>query len=115
MPAVQDIRMSRDFLDNFTIKRCDKMEHFRHKHSAIEIGRHPEEHGLPKSALEERQLSILKTCRSKFDCLIFEMLFIKELRRVLKAQKDYMYLSEILTCKYLIFSNLWHHCYFEIP
>ena len=53
--------MNRDFLDNFTIKRCDKMEHLRHEHSAIEIERHPKEHGLPTSALEEIQLSILKT------------------------------------------------------
>ena len=50
------------------------------KHSTI--GRHLEEHGLPKSGLEEKQVLVLKKCRSKFDCWIFVMLFI--LRPVLK-------------------------------
>jgi len=57
-----------------------------HKYSAI--GRHIEEHGLTKSALEDKQFPILKKCRSKFDCLVFEMLFIKELSPVLNTQKD---------------------------
>ena len=39
------------------------------KYSAI--GKHPEEHGLSKADLEEKQFAVLKKCRSKFDCLIF--------------------------------------------
>ena len=58
------------------------------EHKYSEIGRHIEEHGLTKSALEDEQFSILKKCRSKFDCLVFEMLFIKELSPVLNTQKD---------------------------
>ena len=47
-----------------------------HKHSAT--GRRLEDHGLSKSDLKDKQFSVLRKCRSKFDCLIFEMLFIKE-------------------------------------
>ena len=57
-----------------------------HKHSAT--GRRLEDHGLSKSDLKDRQFSVLRKCRSKFDCLIFEMLFIKELQPGLNTQKD---------------------------
>ena len=57
-----------------------------HKYSAI--GRHPEQHGLLKTDLVDKQFSVLKKRRSKFDCLIFEMLFIKELNPKLNTQKD---------------------------
>ena len=55
-----------------------------HKYSAI--GRHLEQHGLLKTDLVDRQFSVLKKCRSRFDCLIFEMLFIKELNPELNTQ-----------------------------
>ena len=57
-----------------------------HKYSAI--GRHLEQHGLSKTDLVDKQFSVLTKCRSKFDCLIFEMLFIKELNPELNTQKD---------------------------
>ena len=57
-----------------------------HKHSAI--GRHLEDHGLSKSDLKDKQFSVLRKCRSKFVYLIFEMLFIKELKPGLNIQKD---------------------------
>ena len=57
-----------------------------HKYSAI--GRHLEQHGLLKTDLVDKQFSVLKKCRSKFDCIIFEMLFIKELNPELNTQKD---------------------------
>ena len=57
-----------------------------HKHSAI--GRHLEDHGLSKSDLKDKQFSVLRKYGSKFDCLIFEMLFIKELKPGLNTQKD---------------------------
>ena len=56
-----------------------------HKHSAIG---HLEDHGISKSELKDKQFSVLRKCRSKFDCLIFEMLFIKELKPGLNTQKD---------------------------
>ena len=52
------------------------------------IGRHLEQHGLLKTDLVDKQSSVLKKCRSKFDCLIFEMLFINELNPKLNTQKD---------------------------
>ena len=57
-----------------------------HKYSTI--GRHLEQHGLSRTDLVDKQFSVLKKCRSKFDCLIFEMLFIKELNPQLNTQKD---------------------------
>ena len=48
-----------------------------HKYSAI--GRHLEQHCLSRNDLVDNQFSVLKKCRPKFDCLIFDMLFIKEL------------------------------------
>ena len=38
--------------------------------------------------LVDKQFSVLKKFRSKFDCLIVEMLFIKELNPKLNTQKD---------------------------
>lgn len=58
----------------------------KYKYSAI--GRHMEEHGLTKSASEAYRIFALKKCRSKFDCLVFHMLFIKELSSALITQKD---------------------------
>ena len=52
------------------------------------IGRHLEQHGLLKTDLVDKQFSVLKKRRCKFDCLIFEMLFIKELNPMLNIQKD---------------------------
>ena len=58
-----------------------------HKYSAI--GRHLEQHGLSRNDLVDKQFSVLKKCRSKFGCLIFEMLFIKELNpQLANTQKD---------------------------
>ena len=57
-----------------------------HKYSAI--GKHLEQHDLLKTDLADKQFSVVKKCRTKFDCLIFEMLFIKELNPELNTQKD---------------------------
>ena len=50
-----------------------------HKYSAM--GRH-----LSKTDLDNKQFSVLEKCSSKFDCLIFEMLFNKELNPELNTQ-----------------------------
>ena len=57
-----------------------------HKYSAT--GKHLEQHGLLKNDLADKQFSVLKKCRSKFDGLIFKMLFIKELNPELNTQKN---------------------------
>ena len=55
-----------------------------HKNSAI--GRHfLEAHGN-NNLLKENQFTVLRKCQSKFDCLVFEMLFIKNLKRNLNTQ-----------------------------
>ena len=41
-----------------------------------------------RSDLKDKQFSVLRKCRLKFDCLIFEMLFMKELKPGLNTQKD---------------------------
>ena len=50
-------------------------QHFRVEHSSA-----------PKDL--EKNFSILKKCKSKFDCLVFEMFFIYELRPCLHVQSD---------------------------
>ena len=57
-----------------------------HKNSAI--GRHfLEAHGN-NNLLRESQFTVLRKCQSKFDCLVFEMLFIKKLKPNLNIQTD---------------------------
>ena len=57
-----------------------------HKYSSI--GKHLlEEHG-DKNLLNEGQFRVLKKCHGKFDCLLYEMLFIQELRPSLNTQSD---------------------------
>ena len=57
-----------------------------HKYTAI--GKHLlDAHGY-KNLINEDQFRVLKKCHGKFDCLVYEMLFIKELRPRLNAQSD---------------------------
>ena len=57
-----------------------------HKHSAI--GKHlQEEHRLQPTNLQD-QFRVLKKCRTKFDCLIYEMLFTRNIKPKLNTQSD---------------------------
>ena len=57
-----------------------------HKHSVI--GKHlKDEHSVKSSNLRDN-FTILKKCRSKLECLIFEMLFIRKKRPKLNTQVD---------------------------
>ena len=57
-----------------------------HKHSAV--GKHlKEEHNLQATNLQD-QFTVLKKCRTKFDCLIYEMLFIRNMKPKLNTQSD---------------------------
>ena len=38
--------------------------------------------------INNNRFSILKKCKTKFDCLVFEMFFINELRPSLNVQSD---------------------------
>ena len=52
------------------------------------IGRHfLEAHGN-NNLLRENQFTALRKCQSKFDCLVFEMFFIKKLKPNFNIQTD---------------------------
>ena len=57
-----------------------------HKYSAI--GKHFSTAHRDTSLLKESQFCILKKCQGKFDCLVYEMLFIKERNPSLNTQTD---------------------------
>ena len=57
-----------------------------HKYSAI--GKHLLEAHGDKNLLNESQFRVLKKCHGKFDCLVYEMLFIRELSPSLNTQSD---------------------------
>ena len=57
-----------------------------HKYSAI--GKHLLEVHGDKNLLNEDQFRVLKKCRGKFDCLVYEILFIEELRPTRNTQSD---------------------------
>ena len=55
-----------------------------HKYSAI--SKHLLDAHGDKNLINEGQFRVLKKCHGKFDCLVYEMLFIKELRPSLNTQ-----------------------------
>ena len=65
----------------------------RHLHQRIEehkgsmIGQHIKEHG-EDTARVDGCFKVLKKCRSKFECLLFEMLFITDIRPSMNKQSD---------------------------
>ena len=57
-----------------------------HKYSSI--GKHLLEVHGEKTLLNEGQFCVLKKCHGKFDCLLYEKLFIQELRPSHNTQRD---------------------------
>ena len=57
-----------------------------HKNSAI--GKHFHEAHDRRNRLNESHFKILRKCQGKFDCLVFEMLYIKKFRPNLNVQTD---------------------------
>ena len=57
-----------------------------HRYSAI-CKHFLEEHG-DENLMNDGQFGVLKKCHGKLDCLVYEMLFIKELRTSLNSQRD---------------------------
>ena len=57
-----------------------------HKYSAI--GKHLLDAHGDKNLINEGQFCVLKKCHGKFDCLVYEMFLIKELRPSLNTQGD---------------------------
>ena len=58
------------------------------KHKYSSIGKHLLEAHADKNLLNEGQFRVLKKCHGKFDCLVYEMLFIQELKPSLNTQSD---------------------------
>ena len=88
----------------------------KHKYSAI--GKHlQEEHRLQPTNLQD-QFRVLKKCRTKFDCLIYEMLFIRNIKPKLNTQSDSVRAKPFyITFEYLIpFSipHIFSHFYYYI-
>ena len=59
-----------------------------HKYQSSSIGKHllNEHRNVPKDL--DRNFSVLKKCMNKFDCLVYEMLLIRELTPSLNVQSD---------------------------
>ena len=57
-----------------------------HKHSAI--GKHLRDAHNQKNKDLNEQFTILKKCRGKLECLIYEMFFIQEMKPKLNTQSD---------------------------
>ena len=58
------------------------------EHKYLAIGKHLSDAHSDKNLINEGQFRVLKKCHGKFDCLVYEMLFIKELRPSLNTQGD---------------------------
>ena len=59
-----------------------------HKNSSSSIGKHfRDKHSLAPKDLT-KNFSVLMKCTNKFDCLIYEMFFIRKLRPTLNVQSD---------------------------
>ena len=75
-----------------------------HKYSSSSTGKHfCDKHcQIPKDL--SKKFSILKKCKNKFDCLLFEMFFfIKELRPSLNVQSDSIR-AKVFTSFFIYFS-----------
>ena len=64
------------------------------------IGQHMKEHG-EDTARVDGCFKVLKKCRSKFECLLFEMLFIRDIRPSMNKQSDSNVLSYLLSFKFI--------------
>ena len=68
-------------------------EHYKNKHSAI-----------PKNL--DKRFSVLKKCNNKFNCLVYEMLLMRELAPSLNVQLDAIRAELFVTFAYFIYCNL---------
>ena len=59
------------------------------------IGQHMKEHG-ENTARVDGCFKVLKNCQSKFECLLFEMLFIKDIRPSMNKQSDSIVLCNLV-------------------
>ena len=69
------------------------------------IGQHMIEHG-ENTARVDGCFKVLKKCRSKFECLLFEMLFIKDIRPSMNKQSDSIRAKLFTLLKYFMYFSL---------
>ena len=63
------------FVKHSTCTTVCTYQHIReHTRSNLSIGRHMKQHGVEKPTLMDN-LSALKKCRNKFECLVYKMMF----------------------------------------
>ena len=74
-----------------------------HKYSSI--GNHFREHHDSLLGLKSSQFYVLKKCSSKFNCLVYEMLFIRKLKPSLNVQCDIVFYCILFVFSY-IFSTV---------
>ena len=58
------------------------------EHKSSAIGRHLQNTHGDSNLLDESHFTVLKKCRTKWDCLIQEMLYIRTIRPTLNTQSD---------------------------
>ena len=66
---------------------CRHLDQRIEEHKGSMIGQHMKEHG-EDTARVDGCFKVLKKCRSKFECLLFEMLFIRHIRPSMNKQSD---------------------------
>ena len=67
---------------------CRHLHQQNEEHKGLAIGNHlREQHDMEPEDIAQN-FRILRKCQNKFDCLIFEMFFIKELKPTLNKQCD---------------------------
>ena len=80
----------------------------RHLHQRIDehkgsvVGLHMREHHGESTSRIENCFSILRRCRGKYECLLYEMLYIRELKPSLNTQSDSINLSFLINTNWLI-------------
>ena len=89
-----------DYIGYTTCRLYQRIE----EHKASVVGKHMKEvNGVALTALAQ-MFSILKKCRGKLDCLIQEMLFIRERKPKLNTKRFLVWLSRL--CMKLIFQKV---------
>ena len=91
----------------------------RHLHQCISehcysaIGKHLETQHDNKKPKIDHLFKVLKKCRSKFDCLIYEMLFIKDIKPSLNTKSDSI-CAKLFTWHFRFFFLLFLLSYFWV-
>ena len=67
---------------------CRHLHHCTDEHKSSVVGEHMvEQHGENAKNIE-KSFKVLRKCRGKYECLLYEMLFMKELKPSLNKQSD---------------------------